>query len=514
MSSLELTDTRDVAIPTGKYAKWIRDLLTAADGMVVNRSELVHELDPGVDTWGPWNLEPAWLAVIAASLCQQGRLEVGFGGDQIDATALKRLADMSLADLEALAFIAPPKKTPIVLLKAVFELFGMPEADIPAGGANEQTVKIVAGQTVGWRDRVGAATAQIRNGIQVWGQDVVDRKEERLARIEKLSAVVEDLMPRTSIGSLNKLDLDLEQIAAARAGVDEVKWVEKTKRGADALATDISYLRSAQDVMGEADPLKDETDELRGRILDAFRDGSIKSDEVASLRKDQDAVKRRYVEVAARAHARDRLDAAGDNRKRELVGENVFKALNVLASVTLLPEDRLRSIREDLAKLIGCREFDEQRDLAVSVTCPHCGYRPRPSTGPTARARLDAIGADAATVLKEWERTLVEAVRDPETKEKVVALDSPKQVVIGRLAADGHLPETVDAAFVAAINAALERFERRNATASDLWRVLFPSSSPATIDELRRRFDEFLRQLADGSGGRPVRVVPTEEKPE
>ncbi len=514
MSSLELTDTRDVPIPTGRYAKWIRDLVTTADGMVVNRSELVHELDPGVDTWGPWNLEPAWLAVVAASLCQQGRLEVGFGSDQIDATALKRLTEMNLAELETLAFVAPPKKTPIVLLKAVFELFGMQETDIPAGGANEQTVKIVAGVTIGWRERVAAANASIRGGIQVWGQDVVDRKEERLARIEKLSAVVENLTPRTSIGSLNKLDLKLEQIAAARAGVDEVKWVEKTKRGAEALATGIAYLRSAQDVMGDADPLKGETDDLRGRILAAFLDGSIEAEEVASLRTDQDAAKRRYMDLAARAHARDRLDAAGDNRKRDLVGGDVFKALNALAGVTLLPEDRLRTIREELAKLIGCRDFDEERDLAVSVTCPHCGYRPRPSTGPTARARLDAIGAESATVLEEWERTLVEAVRDPETKEKAVALDSVKQVVIGRLAADGHLPESIDAGFVAAINSALERFERRNATASELWRALFPSSSPATIDELRRRFDEFLRQLANGSGGRPVRVVPTEEKPE
>ena len=186
----------------------------------------------------------------------------------------------------------------------------------------------------------------------------------------------------------------------------------------------------------------------------------------------------------------------------------------MLAGVSLLPEDRLHSIKVDLSELIGCRDFDEQRDLATSIICPHCGYRPAPNQGPTARARLDAVAADVIIVRSEWEKTLVETVRDPETKEKAVAIDPPKRAIIDRLAADGHLPDLIDASFVAAINAALERFERRNATASDLWRTLFPSSSPATIEELRRRFDDFLRQLTDGSQGRPVRVVPTNEKPE
>ena len=65
----------------------------------------------------------------------------------------------------------------------------------------------------------------------------------------------------------------------------------------------------------------------------------------------------------------------------------------------------------------------------------------------------------------EWEATLVDAVRDPDTKDKVTALDPSKRAVIERLAQDGRLPDVVDTTFVAAINAALERFVRRNATA-------------------------------------------------
>src|SRR5262249_21600003 len=153
------------------------------------------------------------------------------------------------------------------------------------------------------------------------------------------------------------------------------------------------------------------------------------------------------------------LDAAGDDRKRSLQTSDLFRSLDVLAGVTLLPEDRLRSIKERLAGLVGCRDFDE-RDLAGTVICPHCNYRPRPSPGPTALAGLEALGEEARTVRAEWEATIVDALRDPETSEKFVALDPAKRAVLEKVRSDGRLPDPLDPSVAAAVNAALERFER------------------------------------------------------
>lgn len=510
LQSLELLDVKGTPLPGGTYAKFLRDKLIQADPMAVNRDEIVHEIDRGVTVWGPWNLEPAWLAVVAASLCQQGRLEIGFPGAQIDATGLSVLNTKNLDELEQVTHISPPKATPIVLLKAVAGFLGLQESSVPAGGANEQLVKLIVDSATGMRNRVANAKALVQDGIQVWGQDVVPQKEERLARLDRVSAVAEDLVRRTTIGLLNKISLTTTQIAAAKDALDELRWVEQTKRGADALAPDVNYLRSARDIMGEADPMREETEDLRKRIVDAFLDGEIEQHEVDDLRRDTAAARRAYVDEAARAHARDRLDAAGYSRKQALLSGDLFKSLETLANVTLLPEDRLRSIKERLAGLIACREFDESRDLVQSIECPLCKYRPKRSDGPTAAARLDAVADDARTVLDEWERTLVDAIRDPETREKFGALDSVKRATLERLVADGHLPDHVDNAFVAAVNAALERFERRNATPADVWRALFPSSSPATVADLRGRFNRFLDELEASAGGRPVRVVPAD----
>ena len=326
----------------------------------------------------------------------------------------------------------------MVLFKEVVGLVGLSGSDIPAGGANEQLVKQVVDGATSLRSRVATASALVKEGIEVWGQDVIDLKEERLTRLEAIAVVADDLVRRTSIGLLEQTPLTLTQIAAAKDAIKELQWVERTKRGADAFSSDVAYLRSARDVMGDSDPKKEETEDLHSRIVGAFLDGEIEQDEITTLKRDTQESCKRYQDEAARAHGRDRLDAAGDDQRRALLSSDLFKSLDTLAGVTLLPEDRLRTIKERLSTLIGCREFSEA-DLSRSVICPHCDYRPRPSQGPTAKARLDAVAEEAKVVRSEWEATLVDAVREPDTKDKATALNPSKRTVIERLAQDGRL---------------------------------------------------------------------------
>jgi hypothetical protein len=513
LSSLELIDAKGAPILTGTYAARLLDDLAKTGGRALNRSDLLTELDRDVRTWGPWHLEPAWLTVVAAALCQQGKLELGFTLGQLDATSLGRLTSMSLEELEAISHVAPPKETPITILKAAVELVGMRASDIPVAGINDQLVKTVLGRVAEMRERVTAAIATVKAGIKVWGQDVIGEQEERLGRLAALSTVVENLRTRDSVGRLNKIDLTADQIAAAEKGKVELEWVERTQRGANRLADDASYLRSARDVMGEADPLKEDAELFRKALLDAFLDGEIEDEEVASLLRDAGHLRGRYADAAARAHGRDRLDTAGDDRKREINNGASYKALGVLGKITLLPEDKLRSIREKLAGLIGCREFDE-RELRKSVICSRCEYRPRPSDVPTARARLDVIGEEVVRTYGEWERTLVDGITDPETQRKIPALSPGRQEIIERFTKTRALPPDVDAAFVDAVNAALARFEPRKATASDVWAALYPTATAATMRELRDRFDDYLAKLAGGAAEDRVRVIPSADTEE
>ena len=101
----------------GTYAADLIAKLDAAGGKVVNRSDLLKPLDPGVPVWGPWHLEPVWLVVVAAALCQQGKLEISIDGQRIDALGLDRLTRYGPDQLAAFDHLAPPKTLPVTQLR-------------------------------------------------------------------------------------------------------------------------------------------------------------------------------------------------------------------------------------------------------------------------------------------------------------------------------------------------------------------------------------------------------------
>ena len=103
----------------GIYAAELIAKLDAAGGKVVNRSDLLQPLDPGVPMWGPWHLEPVWLMVVAAALCQQGKLEISIDGQRIDALGLDRLTRYAPDQLAAFDHLAPPKTLPVTQLRSV-----------------------------------------------------------------------------------------------------------------------------------------------------------------------------------------------------------------------------------------------------------------------------------------------------------------------------------------------------------------------------------------------------------
>ena len=72
LGALKLSDIDGNVVDTGPYAQHLLQQLGRGVGKAVNRGELLQERDPGLPTWGPWNLEPLWLVVVAAAMCYLG----------------------------------------------------------------------------------------------------------------------------------------------------------------------------------------------------------------------------------------------------------------------------------------------------------------------------------------------------------------------------------------------------------------------------------------------------------
>jgi hypothetical protein len=514
LSALNLVDVHNTLVDDGPFAAHLLSQVDGGGGRAVNRSDLFTERDPDVVSWGPWYLEPAWFVVVAAALTQLGRLEIGFSDGQIDALGLEKLTRMNLDDLNAVTHVAPPKELPINTLKDSVKLIDVPPGAVGVNGATEALVQAVATNCATFSDRIVKVRTVLGDGITVWGAQVIENQTEKSTSLKAFDELVNNLKARNTVGKLNKLDATKEQIAGAAAGKAVLLWVEATKAAESHIADVVAYLREACDVFGANDPISVDATALRSDILNLFR-GSKEPDsaKVSSLKASAEELRRRFTDAAVDAHKRDRLDGAGDDRKRRLREGSSFADLGTLSSIALLPGGKYEALQQKLADLGTCKTFDPAK-LSRSVTCADCGYRPRPSSGPTALATLEALEDQVTNLRSEWQKALVDSVSVPEMAEQVALLKNGNKKQVQEFIDTGQFPDPVTEQFVRAVGQVLNRFDVKRVSSKEVWHTLFPEAAPVTVDELKARFLDFVESLTNGGAEDRIRIVPTDEAPE
>jgi hypothetical protein len=496
----------------GTYATELLATVIAAAGKVVNRSDLLVALDPGVLVWGPWHLEPAWLVVVAAGLCQQGKLEIGIDGQRIDALSLERLTRYTPDQLAGFDHLAPPKVLPVTQLRDVARILDIAAGAVPDSGATEPIVREVLTRATDVLRRTEAALRAVVDSTELWGDHLFDLADERARRLEHLRAFLLDLKVRDSVGKLNSLNLDAVTLAEARAGKEELTHVDEVLTARDKLAGVADYLREACGVFGAGvDEAKDSL-ALRSDITEALQtEGPIDPAKVVELRNAGDELRRRFADLASRSYRHDHIDASGDARKRQLL-EGPVSTLDVLQAVSILAPGPLAQLRATLVDIRPLFDIDEQA-LRRSVVLPG-QHPPRPIDGLSASARLEDAERRVHELLSGWIDTLIDSLSEKEMAEQVgYVADTEAKAQIDALAATRTLPETISQAFIKGLNQVFNRVDIRHVSGSELTSALFPDTSPATANQLRDRLEALLISAMGGADPDRVRFLPAEENP-
>jgi len=491
----------------GSYAAELIAKLDAAGGKVLNRSDLLQPLDPGVPAWGPWHLEPVWLVVVAAALCQQGKLEISIDGQHIDALGLDRLTRYGPDQLAAFDHLAPPKTLPITRLRSVAALLDIAPGAVKDAGADEKLAIEIVTKTHELLRRADTALRAVADRVELWGEPLFDLVDERAQRLEHLKGLLGNLKVRDTAGKLNSLKLDDGTISEAKEGKDELTHIEEVLVGRDKLTAVADYLREAVGVFSAGvDESKDALG-LRTEMTDLLRAGSpIDPARVVALRNDAEELRRRFADLASRAYRHDHVDAAGDARKRQLL-EGPIAVLDSLQAVSILAPGPLAQLRTDLVEIRSLFEIDETA-LKSSVLLP--GHTPpRPIDGPSASARLEDCERRAGDLLSSWTDTLVDSLNEKEMAEQIGYVSDPTaRAEIEALAKRRMLPDRIDSAFIDALNQVFTRVDIRHVSPGELTAALFPATSPATADQLRERLDVLIDTLTSGAAPDRVRFLP------
>ena len=514
LDALELLDGATLRPHGSKYAGFILKLLKEkGHGQVVNRSELLKD-DTGVEYMNPEGarLEPEWAMVLLGALVANGDLVLAVPGKKFDASSLPQLAATPIDELQLFKHLEPPKDWNLPGLKALFELLGINAgqvqaltqgSDAPVSGLQDAIAKNI--------ERLVMSAHTLRSGILFWGVNLVQEAglATLLPAMETAKIFLESLQAFSTPGKLKNFKHDPSDVSAhesALAGLDDIKHLKSFEASFTSV---IAWITSAEATLPQDHEWIKTAKTIRKEVLAGVQDkpakeiakvGSAISGKLKALQK---AYQKAYIAL----HTTWRLGAMEDKRKKQLLKNARISDLQRLTSIPLMQKQQLIGFQERLASFNSCFALTE-KELQNKAVCPHCNFRPSTElVGKTQPQKIEDMDQELAQMAASWNQTLLDALEDPITQENISLLDAEDQAMVRGYIEKRELPVPLDNNFVHAVKQALENLEKVELSSHELKQALHPTGSPATVQELKKRFDTFLNDRIKGKNPDKIRIV-------
>ena len=514
LDALEVLDGEHLTPHKSKYAKHILDLLQKkGHGQVVNRSELIQD-DKGVEYMDKdrQRLEPEWVAVVLAVLVYSGDLVLAIPGKKFDATGLPQLAGTGVDELTQFKHIDRPKDWNMPALKALFELLGLiPGMAQHVTQGNEKPVQHLQKTISESIERLIVLQQNLQSGLLFWGRNLLsDEEAQKLRiRIDETKSFLESLQVYSSPGKLKNFRYDVQEVTSYQKGLDSLTEIRSLQELVADLSSTTSFLSMAEAVLSADHELMGRMKKTRDEVLvqlgnpDKYGAATFRQQ---TKRKLAD-LKKVYVQTYLGMHTKARLGMNQDKSKTRLMGDERLKVLQKLSTIELMPCQHLDTFQARLAGLKSCFALTEQ-ELNASPVCPHCNYKPgtEPSTTP-AGAVLDGLDGELDMLVSNWTQTLLANLEDPTTKGNLDLLKPESKKLVNGFIKKRELPDDLGPDFIHALSEVLSGLQKVPVKTADLRVALLAGGSPATLAEMKKRFEKYLDKLAKGKEPSKVRII-------
>lgn len=512
LDGLEMLDGDRIDPTCSRYAQEVLSRLKAkGHGQVLNRAELVSG-DTDVEHFAPvkFRLEPDLLVTVLGGLVYAGDIVLAITGDKIDSGKLTLLAERSLDELKQFKHVEAPKEINVAVLRSLFEML-----DLPPGLAQQATqgsdepVKRLQEEVSKLTRRVLSATTDMQGRLSFWGQPLL--REEEIAdwrtRLDALKTFSESLAPYNTVGKLKNLRIGSDDIAAQKKNLEVLGAVERMLELVGELGSTASYLSQAEMVLSPDHDWVKTAQDTRKQVLDKLA-ADRTAQHAAEYRQTLGRLKKDYIAAYTAQHSKARLGVAEDKTKSALQKDPRLVSMRALAGISLLPTSQLTSFEEKLDKLKSCASLVES-ELSASPVCPHCGFRPANEQGdllPAANV-LKQLDDELDRLIDGWTQTLLDNLDDPIIQENFDLLKPAARSLVDGFISSKSLPDPVTPEFVAAVQEALSGLEKINVSSADIRQALLQGGSPATPEDLRKRFESFLNDRCKGKDTTKLRFV-------
>lgn len=517
LDALELLDGDRIEPANSRYAKKVLTKLTAkGHGQVLNRSELLTgSADVEYFEKDSYRLEPDLLVAVLGGLVYSGDIVLSITGDKIDSGKLSQLADHSLEELKQFKHIEAPKALNLAVLRALFELFGLPSglAQKASQGDTEPVIKLQE-KVSGLVPRVLKAGSDLQQGkLGFWGQNLLREEEakEWHARLDSLKKFAESLAPYNTVGKIKNLCVTQEDVDAQKQNLEVLAGVERLLELVAELGSTASYLSQAEMVLSTEHAWLKQAEAARKDIFEKISQDRTAEHTALILsngRQTLNQLKKDYITAYIACHSKARLGVGEDKTRNDLRKDDRLLALRVLAGVSLMPTSQLTVFEESLDRLKSCSSLDEPT-LVTAAVCPHCQFRPSAEQLELIPAanRLKKLDNDLDQLVANWQHTLLENLEDPFTQDSLSLLPPASKRLIDAFLKSSKLPDPMTTEFANAVQEALSGLEKIAVKGDEIKQALLQGGSPATPDDLRKRFDTFMNERCKGKDATKLRFV-------
>jgi len=183
-------------------------------------------------------------------------------------------------------------------------------------------------------------------------------------------------------------------------------------------------------------------------------------------------------------------------------------AMRALTGISLMPTSQLSVFDDKLDKLKSCASLVES-ELAASPYCPHCSFRPANEQGDFLPAVnvLKQLDDELDRLLDGWQQTLLDNLDDPTVQANLDLLKASARELIKKFVASKKLADPITPDFVSAVQEALSGLEKIDLSGDDIRSALLQGGSPASPDDLRKRFETLLNERCKGKDASKLRFV-------
>lgn len=512
LDALEMLDGDRIDPTRSRYAQEILSRLRAkGHGQVLNRGEL---LSGGVDVEyfhpSKFRLESDLLAAVLGGLVYAGDIVLAVTGDKIDSGKITLLAERPLDELKQFKHVEAPKEINVAVLRSLFEMLGLPPGLAQqATQGSDEPVKLLQEEIGKLTRRVLAVTTDMTGRLSFWGQSLLRDEEIRdwRTKLDAFKTFSESLAPYNTVGKLKNLRIGSDDIAAQKKNLEVLEAVEGMLELITELGATASYLSQAEMVLSLDHAWAKQAKETRKQILDKLASDRT-AQHAAEYRQTLVRLKKDYIAAYVGQHSKARLGVAEDRTKSALRKDPRLIATRALAGISLMPTSQLTGFEEKLERLKSCAALLES-ELAATPVCPHCNFRPASEQAEMLPATnvLKQLDDELDGLLEGWVETLVDNLEDPIIQSNFELLKDSSRKIVSGFAQARTLPEMVTPEFIAAVQEALSGLEKISVTSDGIRQALLQGGSPATPEDLRKRFETFLNDRCKGKDTTKLRFV-------